>query len=352
MSAIAAPADQRPLRLTQRRLPTWVFPALAVVVAALTAGAFAVTALQGRVDYLVVTVLTYVVVATALSAAVEGRRKAKDRLATIVVSVSFLVALIPLVGVLGYTIHKGMARLGPTFLTHSMRNVADSDPGGGAYHAIIGTLEQVGIATAIAVPIGLLVAVYLVEYSRSRFGRAVSFVVDVMTGLPSIVAGLFIYSFWILTLGQAYTGFAGSLALLILMLPTVVRSAEEMLKIVPHSLRESSAALGVNQWRTVLRVVVPTALPGIATGVMLGVARVIGETAPLLLVIGANSSINFDPFSGPQAGLPLYVFQNSQLPNDTAVARAWAGALTLILIVMALSLLARLFAAVTGAKTR
>jgi phosphate transport system permease protein len=336
--------------LSGRKLPQWSFIAVAIVVAAIVLLLFAVTPLQGRVDYFVVLVPAYVVVQAVISGVVEGRRSAKDRFATLLVGVAFIIAVIPLVGVLGYTIARGLKRFDVTFLTHSMRNVAEQDAGGGAYHAIVGTIEQVGIATVIAVPIGLLVAIYLVEYSRGRLGAFVSFFVDVMTGLPSIVAGLFIYALWILALHQGYSGFAGSLALVLLMLPTIVRSAEEMLKLVPNGLREASFALGVSKWRTTLRIVLPTALPGIITGIMLAIARVIGETAPLLLTVAFASSINNNPFSGAQEGLPLYVFSESMLPNDTAIDRAWAGALTLIIIVMLLNIVARIIARFTRAR--
>jgi phosphate transport system permease protein len=254
-----------------------------------------------------------------------------------------VLAILPLVVVLGYTIAKGLARFDKVFLTHSMRNVAESDPGGGAYHAIIGTIEQVGIATIIAVPIGLLVSIYLVEYAQGkRYGRLVSTFVDVMTGLPSIVAGLFILSFWIIILGHDFSGFAGSLALIIIMLPVVVRTTEEMLRLVPDPLREASAALGVPRWRTTVSVVLPTALPGITTGVMLAIARVMGETAPVLLTVFGTQSINNNPFNGPQESLPLFVFSEAGQPNQTAIDRAWAGALTLILIVVILNVVARL----------
>ncbi len=336
--------------LRGRRLPTWTFYAVAAGVLLVTWGVFAITPLQGRVDYFVVAIPAYLAVQTIVAAVVEGRRRAKDRLATLLLGVAFIVALIPLVGVLGYTIVKGLARFDVSFLTHSMRNVAEQDANGGAYHAIVGTIEQVGIATLIAVPFAILVAIYLVEYSRGRLGRVVSFFVDVMTGLPSIVAGLFIYAFWVLALGQGYSGFAGSLALLVLMLPTIIRSAEEVLKLVPNELREASYALGVPRWRTILRVVLPTALPGITTGVMLAIARVIGETAPLLLTVGFATSINNNPFSGPQQGLPLFVFSESGLPNQTALDRAWAGALTLIIIVMVLNLIARFVARFARAR--
>lgn len=271
-------------------------------------------------------------------------RKVKDKSALILVILAFLIALLPLISVLGLTISHGLKRFDTTFLQHSMRRVPEQANGGGAYHAIIGTLQQVGLATAIAVPIGILVAIYLVEYGRGVLARSVTFMVDVMMGLPSIVAGLFILALWIVALHNSYSGFAGSLALSILMLPTVIRTSEEMLKLVPDSLREAAYALGIAKWRTVLRVVVPTALPGVITGVMLGVARIMGETAPVLIVVFGAPFINTNPFQGPQGSLPLFVFQEASQPYDAAIDRAWAGALTLILIVMILNIAARLLA--------
>ncbi|MBP2703440.1 phosphate ABC transporter permease PstA [Microbispora sp. RL4-1S] len=274
---------------------------------------------------------------------ISGSRRAKDKIVQGLVYLAFALAVIPLVSVLWLVVKNGIGRFDLTFLTHSMRNIGARDAGGGAYHAIIGTLEQVLLASLIAVPVGLLTAVYLVEYSSGgRLARVISFFVDVMTGVPSVVSGLFILAFWVLVLGQGYSGFAGGLALSILMMPVVVRAAEEMLRLVPHELREASYALGVPKWRTIVKVVLPTAFTGIVTGVMLAVARVAGETAPLLLTVFITDSINTDPFSGPQMGLPLFVFDQAQRPNVTAVDRAWTGALTLILIVMLLNLVARL----------
>jgi phosphate transport system permease protein len=327
--------------LIHARLSRGSLAAIAAGAIAVTAVLFAATPLQGRVGFLLVAAGLYVVAQTVVSSLVEGWRRAKDRLVTSIVVVCACAAVLPLIAVLGFTVAKGTTVLSGSFLTHTMRGVAEQDPEGGIYNAIIGTLEQVGLATLMAVPFGLLVAIYLVEYSSGRLGRVVSFFVDVMTGLPSIVAGLFIFALWILALGQSFSGFAGSLALAILMLPTVVRSAEEMLKIVPDSLREGSYALGVQKWVTVVRIVLPAALAGIVTGVMLAVARVTGETAPLLLTVFGNPALNFDPFSGAQASLPLFVFSEAGLPNETAINRAWAAALVLILIVLILNILAR-----------
>ncbi|MEV5414396.1 phosphate ABC transporter permease PstA [Thermopolyspora sp. NPDC052614] len=272
-------------------------------------------------------------------------RRIKDQIVRALVYLAFAIAVVPLVSVVWLVIANGIQRFDIEFLTHSMRNIGARDAGGGAYHAILGTLEQVGLATVISVPIGLLTAIYLVEYAQGgRLSRAISFFVDVMTGIPSVVAGLFVLAFWVLVLGMGFSGFAGAIALSILMLPTVVRSTEEMLRIVPGELREAAYALGVPKWRTILRVVIPTAFTGIVTGIMLAIARVAGETAPLLLTVFFTDSINSDPFSGPQMGLPLYVFDQAGRPTDTAIARAWTGALTLILIVMLLNLAARLIA--------
>lgn len=276
---------------------------------------------------------------------VPAVRRVKDRFVQALVCLAFVLAIIPLLAVLWMVVRNGLARFDLEFFTHSMRGIGARDAGGGAYHAIVGTLEQVLLTSLISVPIGLFTAIYLVEYGAGgRLARIVGFFVDVMTGIPSVVAGLFILAFWILALGMPFSGFAGALALSILMIPVVVRSSEEMLRLVPRDLREAAYALGVPKWRTIVRVVLPTALPGLVTGVMLAVARVAGETAPLLLTVFFTDSINHDPFHGPQMGLPLFVFDQAGRPSDTAIDRAWTGALTLILIVMLLNLVARAIA--------
>jgi phosphate transport system permease protein len=340
--------------LQGHKLPAYALPVLAVAVLGLTLLLFATTGFAGAAGFVVTAALLYVVAQTALSFAVEGRRQATDRLFTTLVGVAFLLAAAPLVLIVWYTVREGAGAVSGAFLTHSMFRIDPSGPGGGIYHAIVGTLIQSLLATAIAAPLGVLAAIYLVEYGgRRRFARAVSLFVDVMTGVPSIVAGLFIYAFWILALGFQKSGFAGSLALLILMLPVVIRSSEEMLKLVPNELREASYALGVPKWRTILRVVLPTALGGIVTGIMLGVARIMGETAPLLLLVGINQKIEFNPFAGtvesvPQESLPTFIFEQFQLAvgntDSEPFKRAWGAALVLIVIIGLLSALARLVA--------
>ncbi|WP_099332386.1 phosphate ABC transporter permease PstA [Actinomyces minihominis] len=273
-------------------------------------------------------------------------RRRKNRLATIAVYGTFVLAMIPLASLVFTVVSRGAERFDTTFFTNSMRNIVGD--GGGALHALVGTLEITGLAALISVPIGLMTAIYLVEYGRGRLARAVTFFVDVMTGIPSIVAGLFAYALFLLVFGPgSQNGVAGAIALSVLMIPVVVRSCEEMLRLVPNELREASLALGVPRWRTITKVVLPTSMAGIATGVMLAVARVIGETAPLLVAVGFTQSMNYSLTDGPIMTLPVFVYNSYMSQGVDAAAyvdRAWTGALTLILIVMALNLVARLIA--------
>lgn len=273
------------------------------------------------------------------------RRRVSDKVARFGIYLAVVVALAPLVAVLFAVVKQGIARLDVEFLMFSMRNIGATDAGGGAYHAIVGTAEQVGLAALLSVPVGILVAIYLVEYGgNGKLARSVNFVIDVMTGIPSIVAGLFVLAFWVLALDRGFSGFAGAMALAILMLPVVVRSSEEMFRLVPDDLREAALALGVPRWLMILKVVLPTAAAGLVTGLMLAVARVTGETAPLLLTVFFTDSINNNPFDGPQVGLAQFVFDQARRPADPAIARAWAGALTLVIGVVLLNVAARALA--------
>jgi phosphate transport system permease protein len=304
--------------------------------------------------WLVLTGVFTLATMTIWSLVVEGRRRALDRVMTIVVMEVFVLALVPLASLVYTVVHEGLARFDGEFLTSSMRGVVAE--GGGAMHAALGTFIITAVATVAAVPVGILAAIYLVEYGKGRLKRAITFFVDVMMGIPSIVAGLFAFALFALFMGPGVRlGVMGSVALAVLMIPIVIRSAEEMLRVVPDSLREASYALGVPKWLTVLRVVLPTALAGIVTGVMLAIARVIGETAPLLITTGSIDSVNLDPFDGRMANLPVYVYEQYKFPGvppEAFIERAWAGALLLILIVMVLFLAARLIAKRYGVEIR
>ena len=326
------------------RLPRWAPAGFAVLSAGLGGGVGHLAGLTSRIQWGLIAAVVFVALSYAVTSAVEGRRQARDRLATSVVWVCFLIAVLPLASLLWETVARGSQVLDGYFLTHSMQGVITLEPGGGAYHAMLGTLEQIGLTVLMAAPIGVLTAIYLVEYGGGRLAKGVTFFVDVMTGIPSIVAGLFVLSSWILVLDFGFSGLAGALALTILMLPIVVRSTEEMLKLVPNELREASLALGVPKWLTIVRVVLPTAVGGITTGIMLAIARVAGETAPILLLVFGAQSINGNPFQGPQSSLPYYVFEQWSLGNEASYDRAWAAALLLIVFVMALNLVARLIA--------
>lgn len=320
---------------------------------------FVLWALVGNVPNLFVVafiaIILFLILLGVTSRIVEGERRAKDRVITTLVVSSFVLALVPLVSLLWTVIARGLTRFDGSFFGMSMRNIVGN--GGGALHAIIGTLLITLMATIISVPVGILTAIYLTEYARGNvLSKILSALVDVMTGIPSIVAGLFIAALAGLLIGPGTTtGFLGALALSVLMVPTVVRSAEEMLKLVPNELREASYALGVPKWVTVLRVVVRTAAAGLTTSVMLAISRVIGETAPLLIVAGFTPSMNYNLFSGPMMTLPVFVYDqyaHKGLPPEAFDARSWAGALTLILLAMILNVGARLLGKLLSPKTR
>ncbi|HTJ38603.1 MAG TPA: phosphate ABC transporter permease PstA [Dactylosporangium sp.] len=341
--------DARQLRT--KSLPAW---AAAVAVVAAIAVSFVLIKLTGAGGMVltgVVAAILFVAFMGIAATIVEGSRSARNRMATVLIYGAFILALLPLLSVVWTLLTKGSKRLDGNFFQTSMNNIGAFDEKGGAYHAIVGTLEQAGIATLITVPLGILGAIYIVEYGRGFLANAIRFFVDVMTGIPSIVAGLFVLSFWVFTITPlwndgkaAYSGFAAALSLSVLMLPTVVRSTEEMLRLVPGALREGSYALGVPKWKTITSIVLPTALPGIVTGVMLAVARAAGETAPVLLVAGGLNSINFNVFSGNQSSLSLFIFEQAGVASEFAPGRAWTAALTLVVLVLVLTVAAKLLA--------
>ena len=334
-------------------LPRWAPWAILI-------GSFVVVgALLGIVGFSVglwvfLSAVVFAVATFATSRGVEGPRKATDRLVTITVSAAFLLAMIPLVSVLWTVVGNGIARFDVAFFTESMRGVVGA--GGGGLHAIQGTLIITALAAVMSIPVGVLAAIYLVEYGSGRLARAITFFVDVMTGIPSIVAGLFAYALFALIFGPgARFGFMGAVALSVLMIPIVVRSTEEMLKIVPNELREAAYALGVPKWRTILKVVIPTTAGGIATGITLAIARVIGETAPLLVTLGITTGVNLNPFDGRMPTLPVFSYYSyvaPGIPRDPFIDRAWTAALVLMLIVMVLNIVARVISSVFSPKTR
>jgi phosphate transport system permease protein len=347
------PQEHVHVPLRHARLPAFA-PLLAAGIATAASALLGLTLGWPLPAIVVVAILLHLVGLTLWSRAVENARAATDRLMTSLVWIALGLALIPLVSLLLKAFSEGSAALNSRFFTWSMRNVI-GEPGG-IYHAIIGTLLITFAAALISVPIGLLSAIYLVEYGgASSLARWIRFLVDVMTGIPSIVAGLFAYALFSLVFGPGtQMGVGGAVALSLLMVPIVVRSAEEMLKLVPDDLREASYALGVPKWRTVAKVVLPTAMAGIITGVTLAIARVIGETAPLLIICGSTDSVNYNLFHGQMASLPVFIYSSYIQPGskpEILQSMAWGAALVLIIIVMALNLIARLAGKFFAPKT-
>jgi len=350
---LVVPAPQ-----SARHLSKTVMWVTAGISAAIAFGVFGVLSAAGIsegfniVAAVFVSAVLFVLLSFVLSRVVEGRRKANDRLATGLVTTAFVVAMLPLVSLVSTAIINGLPRFDAEFFNSSMRNVVGE--GGGGLHAIIGTLEITLAATIISVPIGIMTASYLVEYGKGRLARSITFFVDVMTGVPSIVAGLFAFALFSLFFGPGIRfGIGGAVALSVLMIPVVVRSTEEMLKLVPNELREASYALGVPKWATIVKVVIPTSIAGIITGVMLSISRIIGETAPLLIIAGMTTSMNYNLFADRMATLPVFVYYqyaNQGSDGQSYVDRAWTGALVLILIVMVLNLIARLVSKLLSPK--
>jgi phosphate transport system permease protein len=285
----------------------------------------------------------------------HGRLTGRDRLATAVITSLTMAMLVPLLLIIGDVAYQGWSIISPHFFVDTIQFCGDLQAAscGGIGHAIVGTLEQVGIAMVIAVPLAVLCAVFLNEIG-GRLKRPVRLFVDAMSGIPSIVAGLFIYSVWNLALGHPFSGFGASMALAILMLPTVTRTSEEVLRLVPDGLREGSLALGGSEWRTVWHVVLPTARSGIITAVLLGVARVVGETAPLLLTSAGSAVMNANPVAPYQEALPHFVYQNIRgfNPGSGPYQRGWGAALVLIALVLFLFTLTRVLGARGSPESR
>ena len=332
---------QKPWRLDSKQLA--INGGVFLLAVLLTPVVLNITPLNGKLGASFIFVVLATVGNTVLSIARQGVKTISTSIAASLIYLATALVLLPLASVLFTVASKGITAVKLNTFTQDMRVTQPDAPftEGGALHAILGTFEIVLIATIICVPLGVLTALYLTEI-KGRFENLVRFLVQAMSGVPSIVAGLFIYTVLIVTLGINYSGIAGAFALSILMLPTVARTSEEVLKLIPNDLREAGVALGATQWRTVAMVVVPAAKSGILTAVILGVSRVAGETAPLLLTILGNTTNNLNPFSGPIAALPLYTFSLMKTGLDVAISRAWGGALILLTLVLILFITARL----------
>ncbi|MGP4030886.1 phosphate ABC transporter permease PstA [Pseudarthrobacter sp. 1C304] len=282
---------------------------------------------------------------------ISRRRRVTDKFVRGVVTLTFLVALVPLLWLLWTVVSQGLpAILNADWWTKSLQGVLPEQFAGGVYHALYGTIVQALMAALIAVPLGLMIAIYLVEYGRGWLAGLVTQMVDIMSGIPSIVAALFVFSLWIGTLGQPQSAFAVSLALVLLMLPVVVRNTEEMLRLVPDELREASYALGVPKWITILRIVLPSAMSGIISGIILAVARVMGETAPVLVLVGYSRSINYNVMDGNMASLPLLLYTELINPEPAGQLRVWGAALTLIILIGILNVIATVAARLVAPK--
>ncbi|MFT6293205.1 MAG: phosphate transport system permease protein [Ilumatobacter sp.] len=340
--------------------PMWGIAAGAIVLGALT---WVPSGSVNWARWAIASLVLYLIGVLIIARIVESPRQATDRFATALMTSAFAVVLLPLISVVWTVVERGSNRFDWEFYSSTMRGIVGE--GGGGYHAIVGTLVITAVTTTFAVPFGLFTAIYLVEYSDGgRFAKAVTSLVDVMTGIPSIVAGLFAYAFFVflddvpvltaLSTGVGHrSGLAGAVALTLLMTPVVVRTSEEMLRLVPNELREASYALGVPRWKTILKVVLPTAIAGILTGIVLAIARVIGETAPLLVTVGITSNVNWNPMDGRMATLPVFTYNSYKfptLPPEASIDRAWAAALTLVLIVVILFSIARILSSILTPK--
>lgn len=333
-------APSRPWRATPQML---LAEGLSLVLAGACAWLLiAFTGFQGKLAMAAL----FLLFAASFTAANEGRQRgveaAKNAGMRAIVMASAVIVMIPLVSIMVTVVRNGLPALKTNFFLQDMTIASGDSPfeEGGALHAIIGTAQLIVMASLVSIPLGILSALYLTEI-RGRLSPLIRFLTQAMSGVPSVVAGLFVYSAWILGPGQSYSGVAGAMALSILMLPTVARTAEEVLKLVPDHYREAGQALGGTQWRTVAGIVLPTARSGLFTAGILGVARIAGETAPLLLTIFGASAINLSVNNGPISALPVFVFSHLKLGTDNAVARAWTGALVLMFLVLVLFSAAR-----------
>jgi phosphate transport system permease protein len=300
------------------------------------------TGLSGKLGFFISFVLIFLVLTTGRQYRRFGNASAKDAMVNTVVATGTFLTLIPIASILFEVFSNGYKGIYPGLFTTDMSLNSPNDPAnvGGLGHAIIGTLILVTIALIISVPLGILTALYLTEI-KGKFSQPIRFLVQAMSGVPSIVAGLFILSAILYPITKQNSAFLGSLALAILMIPTVARTSEEVLNLIPNDLREAGVALGGTQWRTVAMIVVPAAKSGLLTAVILGVARIAGETAPVLLLAGGGDRFNLDPFSGPMGSLPFFIWNSFKAGTPESTARAWTGLLVLLVILLFLFSTAR-----------
>jgi len=307
-----------------------------------TFGVVEATPLKGKLAYFFLFIISYSIATAALSFFKYGATTAKDSAIKVVIAGGALLTVLPIASILATIIQKGYKGIKLNIFTSDMSLATPTDPltNGGLLHAILGTMILVFVALVLSVPIGILTALYLTEI-KGKFTRPIRFLVQAMSGVPSIVAGLFILSAVIYPITKANSGFMGSLALTILMIPTVARTSEEVLNLIPQDLREAGTALGGTQWRTVAMIVLPAAKSGLITAMILGVARIAGETAPLLLLTGGGDRINANPFNDPMGSLPFYIWKSFNAGSEEAITRAWAGLLVLVVLVLILFTTAR-----------
>jgi phosphate transport system permease protein len=339
----------RPWKLT----PKQVLPDLlgAIFTVSSTLLIVALSPLKGKLGFAITLIFMAILTATAVSWIRRDRKAAMNSTTTVLVYIAAAFVILPLISVLYEIVRLGSVGFSLGIFTDDMAETSSESPltEGGLLHAVIGTAYIVTFATLLATPIGILTALYIVEV-KGRFAGLVRFFVQAMSGVPSIVAGLFIFAVWMIQLGNAYSGLAGAFALTVLMIPTVARTSEEVLKLIPQDLREAGLALGATQWRTVAMVVVPAARSGLITAVILGVARVVGETAPLLLTVGGADAINLNPTQGNMSAFPYYVWKNLLIGNENSISRAWLGVFVLMILVLIIFTLARYLSTSRGVK--
>ncbi|MEI7561965.1 MAG: phosphate ABC transporter permease PstA [Actinomycetes bacterium] len=340
---------QRPWQPTFKSLIPDILGALFTAVA--TLAIVGVTPLKGKLGFVIVLILMAITTTSIISWIRKDRKAALNSSSTVLVYVAAAFVIVPLASILWEIFSKGAAGVSLNIFSNDMSNTTSDAPlaEGGLLHAIVGTFYLIFIASVISTPIGILTALYIVEV-KGKFAGIVRFFVQAMSGIPSIVAGLFIYAVWMIGLGNSYSAGAGAAALAILMIPTVARTSEEVLKLIPNDLREAGLAMGATQWRTVAMIVIPAAKSGLVTAVILGIARVAGETAPLLLTIGGADALNLNPFGGNNSAIPYYIWKNLGLGSEIAVQRAWLGVFVLIFVVFIFFTLARVLGAAKGSK--